>query len=119
MRLWLIDPRLMCNKHLLGEHVECHMFVGSIKKNKNLDGYYKNGLFDPKFLYVRHESLVLEMLRRNINHKSPLEKIKLPNKKGYIDIVYNYFDLMKRCENCGEKITKHLDKVFNLERKVL
>ena len=32
MRMWNVDPKLMCNKHLLGEHVEMHMFFGTIQK---------------------------------------------------------------------------------------
>ena len=32
MRMWNVDVTKMCNKHLLGEHVEMHMFVGIIIK---------------------------------------------------------------------------------------
>ena len=46
MRMWMIDPKMLCKKHLLGEHVELHMFVGTINKNKKLDGYKKNGLVE-------------------------------------------------------------------------
>ena len=37
MRMWMIDPTMLCTKHLLGEHVELHMFVGTINKNKKLN----------------------------------------------------------------------------------
>ena len=30
MRMWMVNPGFMCNKHLLGEHVECHMLVGHL-----------------------------------------------------------------------------------------
>ena len=46
MRLWLVNPKLMCNKHILGEHLETHMFVGCINKKKNLKGYFDKGLLD-------------------------------------------------------------------------
>ena len=26
MRMWMVNPRIMCRQHLLGEHVEIHMF---------------------------------------------------------------------------------------------
>jgi hypothetical protein len=26
MRMWLVDPALLCDKHLLGEHGELHKF---------------------------------------------------------------------------------------------
>ena len=69
MRMWMIDPTMLCMKHLLGEHVELHMFVGTINKNKKLDGYRKNGLveihniqsrhleFKAFFAYARYEAL--------------------------------------------------------------
>ena len=25
MRMWMVNPKMMCNKHLLGEHVELHL----------------------------------------------------------------------------------------------
>jgi hypothetical protein len=31
MRMWMVNPRIMCGNHLLGEHLETHMFYGIIK----------------------------------------------------------------------------------------
>jgi hypothetical protein len=28
--MWMVDPRIMCRNHLLGEHAEIHMFVWNI-----------------------------------------------------------------------------------------
>lgn len=41
MRMWKVNPKNMCRQHLLGEHVECHMFVGAILKGISLSGYIK------------------------------------------------------------------------------
>jgi hypothetical protein len=30
MRMWMVPPKVMCRKHLLGEHVEIHMLAGSL-----------------------------------------------------------------------------------------
>lgn len=30
MRMWMVDPKIMCRKHLLGEHLELHMLAGCI-----------------------------------------------------------------------------------------
>ena len=43
MRIWKINPKLMCRKHLLGEHVESHMFVGSINKRRSIQGHIEKG----------------------------------------------------------------------------
>ena len=40
----MVDPKFLCQKHLCGEHLECHMFLGTLKKNKKVDGYLKNNL---------------------------------------------------------------------------
>ena len=72
MRLWMVDPRFMCRKHLLGEHVECHMFVGSILKGTSMNGYLADGFLEIESLRSRHEELAAELVRRNYNHASPL-----------------------------------------------
>jgi len=28
MRMWMLNPKALCRKHLMGEHVEIHMLVG-------------------------------------------------------------------------------------------
>jgi len=32
MRMWMVDPRLLCNQHLIGEHGEIHKFLPSFRK---------------------------------------------------------------------------------------
>ena len=64
MRMWMIDPKLLCNRHLAGEHVEHHMFLGTMKKGKSLDGYFKNNLLQLKDLIKRHDILAEEMKRK-------------------------------------------------------
>jgi superfamily II DNA or RNA helicase len=104
MRMWLVNPKLMCRKHLLGEHVECHMFLGSIKHNHKLSNYLKNGLLDATKLKERHDELAKEILNRGYKHNSPLpditeeEKIKY---KGSIDIDANMNELARRCPICA------------------
>ena len=105
MRMWMINPKKMCNQHLLGEHVELHMLVGSIKKGISLEGYCKNKLIEPKLILKRHEELVKEMKKRGMNHKSPL---KISNLKKLPKCILNSKvdkkkakrDILKRCKQC-------------------
>lgn len=99
MRMWNIDPTLMCNKHLLGEHVEMHMFVGTLKKGISMFGYVKGGLVETWRIKSRHDQLVVEMERRGMNHKSPIEQ---PDCKaeGRVDILANVAELARRCPAC-------------------
>jgi hypothetical protein len=101
----MVDPKIMCSQHLLGEHVEIHMFIGSILKQKSLNGYIKNNLLEPNSLITRHDELVEEMGNRNMNHRSELPDFDLDylldNIKNYkIDRKKSLADLVNRCPTC-------------------
>ena len=75
MRIWDVDPALLCRKHLLGEHRELHGLWNILVHGKV--GYS----FHPETrrwqgrlaaLHRRHEQLVEEMHRRGYEHASPL-----------------------------------------------
>ncbi len=106
MRMWLINPKIMCNRHLLGEHVEMHMFIGSINKGKSLDGYILNGELDISKIEKRHEELEQEMLLRGMKHHSPLEEFSI-NKINFlgnlIDVDKNLKELLSRCKDCKRR----------------
>ena len=108
MRMWMIDPTMLCRKHLLGEHVELHMFVGTINKNKKLYGYRENGLVEVHNIKSRHAELVSEMYSRGMNHNSPLQKFKVFN-FGFVDIDNSYNELLKRCTHCKTRILEGLE----------
>lgn len=67
MRMWMVNPEMLCRKHLLGEHLECHMFVGTILAGKSLKGYVDNGLVEVDSLVQRHNDLAVEMSKRGTN----------------------------------------------------
>lgn len=106
----MVDPATMCRKHLLGEHVEIHMFVGSIIKGISMTGYIENGLMEPAALYKRHEDLVAEMVDRGYNHRSTfqahtVELKKLMEARGEdynarVDRNLAKTELYRRCADC-------------------
>jgi len=67
-----VDPAIICRKHLIAEHAEIHMFVGTIEVKKQLDGYATGNCLDISKLKHRHDVLAAEMLKRNYQHYSPL-----------------------------------------------
>ena len=96
MRMWCVDPSKMGRKHLLGEHVETHMFVGI-----RLDGYLDEGLVDVDLLFERHNELAAEMERRGYKHKSLLPEFKWSNDTtGTVNIKDNEIELHRRCKDC-------------------
>ena len=106
MRMWMIDPKLLCNKHLTGEHVECHMLVGCINRGMSLDGYVRNGLIEPHNIKRRHDSLEREMLSRGMNANSPLSKFEA-RRSGSVSKAANINELSRRCLECKKRFEKH------------
>lgn len=104
MRMWDVPPKLLCQKHLLGEHVEMHMFVGTILKKISIQGYIDNGLVNPKNIQHRHTELAEEMLKRNLNHQSPLKRIRTQAEHP-INIPENLKELSRRCSACKQRIS--------------
>ena len=97
----MVNPRIMCRQHLLGEHAEIHMFIGTINRKKSVKGYLEKGLLEIHNLYNRHEELVKEMKRRGYNHYSEVdEKWKFVEKVGTINRDKNIDDLINRCWKC-------------------
>jgi len=95
----------MCRKHLLGEHLECHMFAGHLAKGRGIQGYLDNNLLEPSSVSDRHDVLAKEIGKRGFKHKSPLKKVSL---SSYSDSQVNHAidkekaesDLRDRCKVC-------------------
>ena len=117
MRMWMVDPELLCRKHLLGEHVECHMFRGSLQKGKSVRGFVETGLLDSRALADRHEQLAHEMLRRGYRHASPLPADFDENADaGEVNVDEALRELAARCEACRERQSASLDTAATKKR---
>lgn len=105
MRMWMVNPRGMCRKHLLGEHVECHMIAGSLIKRKQLDGFVDKNCLEMRSLGPRHADLSQEMMRRGYNHKSPMPewiRFEVSEKvlNSRVDRKAALKELHRRCPEC-------------------
>ncbi|MGQ9719629.1 MAG: pyrimidine dimer DNA glycosylase/endonuclease V [Nitrososphaerales archaeon] len=108
----MVDPRIMCRQHLLGEHAEIHMFIGTLSRKNSVKGYLEKGLLEVHSLYDRHEELVKEMKHRGYRHCSKIsEKWKHAGILGYIDKDRNLEQLIGRCSRCGERYERVFTKV--------
>jgi hypothetical protein len=108
MRIWNVDPKLLCRQHILGEHLECHLFVGAINKGTSIKGYIKNGLVEVQNIKKRHDELANEMNNRGYNHKSPLQDY-VSWEAGMVDIEQNIDILKNKCAKCKERIDGDLN----------
>ena len=109
----MVDPKYMCDRHLLGEHVECHMFAGCLDKNKSLAGYVRNNLFDVASLTERHNRLAGEMKSRGFLHKSALGVYQ--GQSTPIDVSSSFNNLMHRCARCRERYGLHSKYMQSVE----
>jgi hypothetical protein len=110
MRMWMIPPSEMCDKHLRGEYHELFMIEGSILKGKNI-GWALNGMVFPEFLRTRYDELFSEMKKRGMKPRKEL-KIKIwqiPDKCfsriGW-NSKHNRRELSLRCAECEKRIKK-------------
>jgi len=101
--MWKIDPKVLCRNHLLGEHLEMHMFHGCIKQGKKLEGYIRKGLVEIHCIKQRHDELCGEMRRRGYNHKSPLEGVDRLSFGGEVNVIESLADLLLRCPECRRR----------------
>ena len=107
MRMWNVPPKVLCRQHLLGEHLEMHMFAGAIKKGTSLQGFITGGLVMTGRIKERHDELVAEMVRRGMNHKSPMNKQPRIAEAGYVSYQASIAELSKRCPACRKNIVAY------------
>jgi len=114
--MWMVEPKIMCRKHLLGEHLETHMFVGTLKRKIQLKGYVDSNCLELKSLKKRHDDLADEMFRRGYMHRTPLQlpKYFCDGQSDYVmnstvDKEASLKELIGRCEECRRRY-KEYDK---------
>jgi hypothetical protein len=108
--MWNVSPKLMCRKHLLGEHAEMHMFLGVLSLGKKLGGYICSGLVEIHNIKRRHDELAQEMVGRGYRHNSPMNDFPLFERAGFVDIERSYEELQSRCTECRRRIQKTIVK---------
>jgi hypothetical protein len=113
--MWMVDPSRMCVQHLRGEHLEIHMFIGSLRKQMNLAGYFQSDCLEPLALSSRHDAIVRELTQRGAmrKHLSFIDELELQNILAYlprnylthkIDRVKSTCRLLTRCIRCWKRM---------------
>lgn len=116
MRMWMLHPKMLCRKHLLGEHGEIHKHRHNFVKQHRITGrIYPIVLIEPSSMEDRHNILALEFKRRGYNHESPytlpdLRHLPEAERKAKANRLYNAVDLSKRCSACEKKIKRYWRK---------
>lgn len=106
VRIWDIEPCRLCRQHLLGEHRELHAIWSILTQKKK--GYSRHPETQRwrgklKALFLRHNDLVGEMIRRGYSHSSPLAEA-LASGKITQNVFVNTYDEQIRIlqkKGCG------------------
>jgi hypothetical protein len=105
--MWMVDPKILCRKHLLGEHVELHMLDGHLRRGRRIDGFVRNNCTEPASITSRHLALATEMERRGYRHVSPLNSLAWPDYATIkVDAEASLAELLRRCPECREQFVK-------------
>ena len=113
MRMWMIDPKCLCKKHLLGEHGELHKHHWCFEKEHKMDGRFHPVVqIQPKDMKKRHDELSEEMLRRGYNHLSPycqpdISHMPIEQQRAVVNKKISIQDLKSRCVECKKRIEKY------------
>ena len=104
--MWMVNPAIMCRKHLLGEHVELHMAAAHLRLGRRVDGWADANCLEPRAIGRRHKALAAEMRRRGYQHASPLQQprvLKIQRPEARVDNIAAMVELMRRCAECAKK----------------
>ena len=114
--MWMVEPELLCRKHLLGEHSEIHKHRHNFVKRHRVTGrIFPIVLIEPLSMQTRHDELAKEMLQRGYNHQSPYEQPNvehLPEEElnARVDIDVSLNELKNRCSECKNRIEKYAER---------
>lgn len=106
VRMWGVDPQIMCCHHLLREHKDLHTIARMINRQVDLKHYIRLRLVNTSMIRYRHDQIVEEMESRGYDHQTPLS-YNDPG-QGVIDIDYNLKDLVQRCSRCAGRHDRSL-----------
>lgn len=111
--MWGLDPGVLCDQHLLGEHTEMHQEVGTLQNHPHgeaiVRGHADKQQIDTAKIQERHDALAEEMERRGMNHDSPLD-YNDAHALGSIDLAANREDLTARCADCRQRIQEETNQ---------
>jgi hypothetical protein len=101
VRIWDVDPTVLCRAHLLGEHRELHAVWAVLTEDRRGYRHHPETLrWQGRLaaLYTRHEVLVAEMSSRGYNHRSPLDRslaTGAAEQTTYVDPPWRQLELLR------------------------
>jgi len=109
MKMLGVNPIYLCDKHLLAEHAEIHVFARTIRQKISVKQYTDSGCLDTTKIKSRHDDLAKELERRKIPHRTPLTYVD-EIMQGSVNSAKNTAELMETCDDCYLLIRKQLEE---------
>lgn len=121
MRMWMIDPKLLCQRHLFREHCEIHRLVAILRNGFSIRGFLYKRVIDPSRIYHRHNEIEAEIIQRGGTPNSPLSEAECCAFSRWhgsvrIDIGRSLSDLSSCCNECQKRIGKFIYIALNNDR---
>lgn len=109
MRMYMIDTRLMCKRHLLEEHANIHVLAGLLDNEKAIVRLAHSGAVELRSIVERHDVLAKEMLRRGLYHRSPLRDAPIDHlppsvRASEADTNAGKLHLISTCPACAKRL---------------
>ena len=104
MRIWDLDPSVLCDRHLLGEHRELHAIWSVLTTGKRGYAHHPETLRwrgRLAALYARHDAEVAEMSRRGFRHASPLAAELATGEAVQTELLDSLEAQRERLARCG------------------
>lgn len=112
VRVWDVDPAILCRQHLLGEHRELHGLWNILTLGKQGYSHHPETVRWEgrlKALHARHQALVAEMARRGYRHASPLDARLATGRavqERFVDPPGRQLDILRR-KGCACQVPEH------------
>jgi hypothetical protein len=108
MRMWMVDTKILCKQHLMGEYREHFAIAGLMRLKRRFDGYIRNNLVEPTAITNRFKSIREEMLSRGYEPKkefiSPdISYLPEEHRNYKVNVQSSLDDLLGRCPECTKR----------------
>jgi len=111
MRMWMLPPKIMCSKHIAGEHGEFHKHLHNFTKKHSIKGRVTGEVqIEPLAMKARHDELSKYLKVHVSAYEMPdLSYLPVEHREAEVNLVESIQELFRRCPNCRFKM---LDAVF-------
>lgn len=106
--MWMVDPRLMCIQHIIGEHGEIHKHRHNFVKRHSITGRITPVVqIEPLTMKKRHDELARFLKNHHSSYSLPdLSYLPENEVNAKVDVQASLKDLHARCSKCREKMNQ-------------